>query len=200
MALKLFISDYTHRTATQQLKTLHENLTTEGAAIFSEVDLPSMFRITQRKTLDTIFAASVACFAKDEGAFKELLTACRQCKTCLGSVEEGFSWKPGQSTSGAVKAWKTARVNGAAKIGAITSARTREEQHRKACSIIAERWPMPTEQGGRTPALLKEAGALIGKKKISYNTAIKYLGQRPRAQFNYDIKMKRKKRHEQRAD
>lgn len=200
MSLKLFISDYTHRTADQQLKTLREHLVAERSPIYTQDDLLSMFRPTLRITIDTFAAASVACFAKDEAGFRNFLDECRGRKANMIGIEENFSWRQGQSTSGAVKAWKEARVNGAAKVGAMQSAKSREDEHRKACAVIAARWPMPTKEGGSTPDLLAEAGASIGKKKISYNTAIKYLGQRPRAQFNYEIKMKRKARHEQRAN
>jgi hypothetical protein len=36
------------------------------------------------------------------------------------------------------------------------------------------------------------AGKAIGKKKLAYNTAIKFLGKRPIAQWNYIAKLKRK--------
>lgn len=191
MALILFISDYTYRTAEQQMTTLDINLKTEGAAIYTQDDLPSMFRPTKRKSRDTYFAASVACFAKDEDEFRALIDFCRQRKACLGAVEEVFSWHSGQTTSGAVKAWREARINGAAKVGALMSARRREAGSKLACDKIKDRWPLPNKEW-RTPALLKEAD-------LSYNTAIKYLGKRPIAQYNYQAKLKRKAKKEGKA-
>jgi hypothetical protein len=186
MALRLFISDYTHRTAEQQTRTLLENLKADGAPIFTQADLPNLFRPTQRKTQDTYFAASVACFARDEESFNDLIAACRKRKARLGSIEEGFSWHPSQSTSGAAKAWKEARINGASKVGAMLSARRREADSKIACDKIKDRWPLPSGEW-RTPVLLKEVD-------ISYNTAIKFLGKRPISQYNYQAKLKRKAR------
>jgi hypothetical protein len=193
MSEKLFISDYTYRTEVQQLATLATKPHLANAPIFRPIDLPAMFRPTQRVVRDTYNAASAACFAKEEKPFKDFLAACRKRGICLASIEEGFSWRPQQSTGAAVKAWKAARINGAAKIGAAISAKNRDDESRKACDAIKDEWPLPNAIV-RTPALLTKANQAIGKKgRLHYRTAIKHLGRRPIEQANYQAKLKRQK-------
>lgn len=188
MALKLFLSDYTYRTDEQQLSALRAVSQLKDAPVFSPDDLQTMFRPTQRVERDTYYAASIACFAPNEMRFEGFLGLCRKKKVCLASIEEGFSWTPQQSTGGAVKAWKAARINGSAKVGALISASNREAEKRAACAKIKDRWPLPRSDW-ETDSLLKEAD-------ISYNTAIKYLGRRPIEQANYQAALKRKARRQ----
>jgi hypothetical protein len=195
MANKLFISNYTYRTEEQQLAVLATDPHLVGAPVYRPADLSTVMRPTQRVTRDTLYAASVACFAEGDDGLKKLIADCRKRNTCLASIQEGFSWTPQQSTGLALKAWKTARINGAAKVGAMLSARKREAESEMACDYIRPKWRLPNSQYS-TDELLKLAGEVIHKKKISYNTAIKFLGKRPIAQYNYQIKQKRKERYE----
>lgn len=192
MAFKLFVSDFTYRIPDSQIAVLRAQPELADAPIYRPEDMQTMFRPTQRTQRDTYYAASIACFAPNEERFKEFIGLCRQKKVCLASIEENFIWTPQQSTGGAVKAWKAARINGSAKVGARISAKNRQDKSREACAKIQDRWPLPNVIW-TTPVLLKEAG-------ISYNTAIKFLGKRPIAQYNYQAKLKRRAKREERAN
>lgn len=188
MAFKLFLSNYTYRTPLQQEATFAKVRELDGAPLYTPEDLAILFRPSTRKVSDTLVAASVACFAKTEEAFIELLTNCRYKGTRLEGLEEPFQWRPGQSNAGAVRAWREARSKGSAVIGGRISAERKEAASKEAVEKIRDRWPLPS-QDWRTEDLLNEA-------ELSYNTAIKFLGKRPIAQYNYQAKLKRKQRRE----
>lgn len=155
-------------------------------------EIPSMLRPTRRATVDRIHVMSLACIADNEKALREFLTLAKQrgCRIISKEENQEFVLRNKSDVEHFVHEWRLARNRGAAKIGGLISAKLREDEHRKACAVIADRWPLAKEEW-RTPDLLREAGQAIGKKKISYNTAIKYLGKRPIAQYNYQAKMKR---------
>lgn len=184
MTFRAFISEYTYRTPEQQEAMFNKLADLSAAPRYTPEDFPILFRPSTRKSTDTLIAASVACFAKTEAAFVDLLNNCRKKGTCLEGLEEGFQWKPGQSTGGAIKAWRAARSKGSAVIGGRISAGKKEAASRGGCERIADRWPLPSQEW-RTEDLLSEAD-------VSYNTAIKFLGKRPIAQYNYQAKLKRK--------
>lgn len=193
MAFKMFVSNHTHRTEAQQLATLAQKPELANAPVYTQDDISNILRPTTRRTSDTYVAASVACFEKREVDLRVFLAGCRKKKIHLASVEEEFHWSPTQSPLTAIKAWKAARVNGAAKIGGRMSADLREAKSRKACAKIKDRWPEPSKTWP-TDTLLREAGAEVGKKRLAYNTAIKFLGKRPIVQYNHQAKLKRKAR------
>lgn len=197
--LKIFISDFTHRTEAKQLEKLAEAPHLAEAPIYRPADMPTMFRASQRVETDTYYAASVACFAPNEDAFKKFIGSCRKKRVRLASIEERFSWMPGQSTGLAVKAWKLARVKGSAKAGADISKANRHAISKKACDAIEPFWCLPNKEHA-TVDLLKAANKAIGKRgRLHYRTAIKHLGRRPIEQANYQAAKTRKERREQRA-
>jgi hypothetical protein len=198
--LKIFISDYTYRTEAKQLEKLSEHPDFSGAPIFRPADLSTMFRATQRSEIDTYYAASLACLAETEDRLLEFLAGCRQRRACIGTIEELFEWRPGQSNAGIVKAWKLARVRGSAKAGANISKANRLAISKKACDAIEPFWHLPNQEYA-TDDLLKAANKSIGKRgRLHYRTAIKHLGRRPIEQANYQAARTRKERREQRAN
>jgi hypothetical protein len=189
--LKIFISDFTYRTEAKQLEKLAEHPNFAGAPIFRPADLSTMFRATQRAEIDTYYAASLACLAETEERLLEFLAGCRQRKACIGTIEEEFEWRPGQSDAGIVKAWKLARVRGAAKAGADQSKANRDAISKKACDAIEPFWRLPNKDHP-TANLLKAANKAIGKRgRLHYRTAIKHLGRRPIKQANHEAAKKR---------
>jgi hypothetical protein len=189
--LKIFVSDHTYRTEAEQLEKLRKDPRLADAPVFRPVDLPTMFRATQRATSDTFCAASVACFGKTDDGFVAFLENCRQRKASIFGAEEKFSWRPGQSIAGAVKAWKLARVKGAAKAGADISAKRRNSEREKGCKAIKPFWGLPTKNHP-TADLLRQANKAIGKRgKMHYRTAVKFLGSRLIARNNHRAAQKR---------
>ena len=63
--------------------------------------------------------------------------------------------------------------------GARASAKARTALCKQGCALIKARWQRPAHEH-RTKDLLQEAGQAVGRAHISYNTAIKLLGKRPR--------------------
>lgn len=66
------------------------------------------------------------------------------------------------------------------------AAKKREKISRNKCNKIKSRWVLPNKEHS-TASLLNEAG-------IVYNTAVKFLGPRPIAQYKYQAAQKRKVR------
>ena len=184
MPFKLFVSDYTYRTEAQQIATLHTKPELITAPVFRPGDEQTMFRPTTRKVSDTYYASSVACFAANEERFKEFLGLCRGKNVCLASIEEGWEWRPGQSTSNAVQVWKAARVNGAAKIGAKISGDKRKAESIEMVMAIQDKWALPSSR-----YTIKCLETLSGRSR---NTIVSILGPRTLAQYNYQAKLKRK--------
>ena len=198
--LKLFVSDYTYRTEAKQLEKLAEHPDFAGSPIFRPDDLSTMFRATQRQDVDTYYVASLACLAESESGLLEFVKACRQRKAYIGSIEEEFEWRPGQSDAGIVKAWKLARVKGAAKAGADVSKKNRHAISKQACDAIRPFWCLPNKEHA-TADLLKAANKAIGKRgRLHYRTAIKHLGRRPIEQANYQAAKKRKEARNAKAN
>jgi len=153
-------------------------------------DRTMMVRPSQRQSTHHIIAANAAIFAKDEKDMKSFLTVCKRRKIHLSGVADGFEWPKYKSTmKSGVEAWKKARVNGAAKIGANISAERKKAKSAASAAKIKDRWPLSSDEWP-TKVLLKEAG-------ISLNTAKIYLGRRPIEQANYKAKLKRAKRRQE---
>ena len=70
--------------------------------------------------------------------------------------------------------------------GSRISAEKKKATSKAAVSKIADRWPKASDEFP-TQTLLTEAG-------VSLNTAKRYLGKRPIAQYKYQVKLKRKAR------
>ena len=188
MADKLLISGLTWRSKEMQ-KAAYPDM----PFFVAPDEITAMLRPTRRQAVDRIHVLSLACIADTEKALREFLMLAKERGCHIVSKEEnqGFYFTKKSDIEHIVNEWRLARNRGAAKIGGRISADLREKEHRAACAVIAERWPLPNDEW-RTPDLLKEAGKSIKKKKISYNTAIKYLGKRPIAQYNHQAKLKRK--------
>jgi hypothetical protein len=155
-------------------------------------DLPTMLRPTRRNEELKVHVMSLAVIADKDADFREFLKAAKKRKVVLHIWESNsviVSWAC--DIEGVVRSWRDARRTGAGKAGGVISAVLREAESRKACEAIRPLWPLPSNEHS-TPDLLKMAGKAIGKKKLAYNTAIKFLGKRPIAQYNYQAKLKRK--------
>lgn len=189
MTFKMFISDYTYRSQQQQLATLDAEPQLEGAPVYTQEDIENMLRPTQRKSADTYYAASVACFADDEVKLKKFLAGCRKKKLCLASIEEGFEWRPGQSDAGFIKAWRSARAKASGRIGGKARANKAETEFWERFEKIKDRWLLPSESPNTNKELLAEAG--IGSRA----TIKSYLGfSREQLQRKHQLKEDRKDR------
>jgi hypothetical protein len=112
----------------------------------------------------------------------------RRRRISLVSKEENKTYHPDSRLGDVVLAWREARLNGAAKVGARISADKKIATTKEAVWKIKDRWPLPSDEWP-TRVLLKEAG-------LSLNTVKAHLGKRPIAQYNYQAKLKRKQRRE----
>lgn len=189
MTDKALISSYTWRSLDMQKAAFKD------MPIFTAPDdLPVLLRKSQRKERLFINVMSLAVVADNEKAFESFWKALpRNCSIRItetgGAIQSCYPFKD------AKKMWQEARKFGAAKVGGRISAEKKEAEYRKATDAIKDRWPL-TKTDWPTSVLLAEAGEIVGRKTISYNTAIKYLGARPIAQYNYQAAQKRKARRE----
>ena len=161
------------------------------------LEIASLLRPTTRKTPMHIWVLSLAVIADNEKDFRAFLSLVKSRKAYLHSKDECLAVS-GQTMSidKVVAVWKYARKSGAARIGGRLSAAKKEERYKSACDSIRDNWPKPSDDFP-TNVLLEDAGESIGETRISYNTAIKYLGRRPIEQANYEAKMKRAKRRQE---
>lgn len=158
-----------------------------------EIDI--MLRPSSRADDLHIHTLSLAVIADCEKDFVGFLKGLKKRKAWLHSKEEEIVFHnctSGRHFDAVVKAWKQARRHGVQKIGGKISARKREADSKEKADLIRDRWPLPNKTW-RTPVLLREVD-------LSYNTARKFLGPRPIAQYNYQAKLKRKKLKEERAN
>lgn len=156
-------------------------------------ETPELLRASSRKDQLHVYVLSIDCIADRENDFRDFIKQMKTRKAVLHSKEENLAIAGATlSVEHMVKAWKAARKAAFQKIGGKISAKLREEESKEAIDKICDRWPMPSKTW-RTPVLLREAD-------ITYNTAVKYLGPRPIAQYNYQAKLKRKKLKEDRAN
>jgi hypothetical protein len=196
--LKIFVSDYTHRTEKAQLEMFSACPRFINAPIFRPADLSTMFRPSRRTEKDIYGVASLACLAPHQEALREFIAGCRRKRAGFISIEENFEWTPQQNNEVVVKAWKLARVKGSARAGADISKANRDAISKQACEAIRPFWCMPNKDHP-TAELLKAANKAIGRRgRLHYRTAIKHLGRRPIEQANYEAAKKRKERREQR--
>jgi len=186
MADKLFVSDYTHRTESEQLKKLYENPDLKGAPIFRPEDLSAMFRSTRRTESDTYHAASVACLAPDKKRLEEFISGCQKRKACIVGKEEELVWTPNQLIKILVDAWKLARINGAAAVGGQNTAKAWKAKMKAGVDKAATLWGLPSKKYS-----IKDVEAISG---ISRGAIVKELGNRFVAQYNYQAAQKRKER------
>lgn len=185
MTDKALISDLTWRTIAMQRKAF-----ADLPCFLIPDDLQSLLRPTTRKEIDRLHVLSLGIIADREKDFREFLAAVKKRKCEIVSREDNQTFVVNENCENIVKWWKDARRNGAAKIGARMSAEKKMQLSAEAADKIRDRWCLPSKDWP-TQVLLGEAG-------ISLNTAKKFLGRRPLEQANYQAKMKRKERHEQR--
>lgn len=180
------ISEYTYHGLSEQ-KAAHL-----GMPIFVlPDDASALFRQTRRSDSLEIYVLSFGILAKTEGALKDFATACKKRKANIFSHEDNFWWKHNNATAMLIGMWRSARVKGAAKIGARISADNKKAKAAAGVAKIKDRWPQPSG-AWPTQVLLDESG-------LSLNTAKKYLGPRPIAQYNYQAAQKRKERRNVKA-
>lgn len=145
-------------------------------------EISAMLRPTTRKTEDKIHVMSFGVITKNEKELRDFAKLCKEKRASIVSLE-GRVWYWHSSTLLLVEAWRIDRKRGAAKVGGKISAEKREAESSVAITKIKDRWGMSSKMWP-THILLKEAD-------IVYNTAVKFLGKRPIAQYNYQAKMKR---------
>ena len=175
---KALISNLTWRSLESQREAF------SGVPQFTLEELPSLLRLTQRTEKLKIYVISLAVIASKEKSFLEALTAIRKAGAYIWDKEAGVAYSPTESIRNIINAWKVARREGAAKIGASISANSKKAKSAAGVAKIKDRWGMDSKTWP-TKVLLKEAG-------ISYNTAKTLLPPRPIAQYNYQAKLKRK--------
>jgi hypothetical protein len=156
-------------------------------------EISTMLRSSTRKETLNIHVLSEAIIADTEQDYRQFWASMKKRKATLHVKERNAILVPWcLDMNGVVKIWKTERKNGAAKIGGRMSADKKEAASREACEQIKDRWPL-SSLAWSTNILLDEVG-------IVYNTAIKYLGKRPIAQYNYAAKQKRIDRRNAKAE
>lgn len=148
-------------------------------------DLQTLFRPTRRKDQLKLHVMSVAIIADNEKDFRSFMKNIYAIGAHIETLdeEERAIW-PGQGMEAAVSAWRSARVKGAAKIGARISADRKKASTKECIAKIRDRWPSPSKEWS-TKALLKEAG-------LSLNTVKANLGSRLIAQHNERARVKRR--------
>ena len=163
-------------------------------------ELAEAMRPTTRQDIPHFYSMSLGCIADKEEGFREFVVALKKCKAWLHTKDEALEvFSPAASMPKLVKAWKEARRAGIQVIGGKISADKRKAESKKATDAIKDRWGMPRKTWP-TSVLLEEANKAIGKTGLlTYNTAVKNLGPRPIAQYNYQAKLKRQKLKEERA-
>lgn len=184
MTENAIISDLTWRSIERQKSAF------AGMAFFhAPEDLPQLFRSTTRKGIVSVHVQSLGVIADNEKSFRAFLTMAKKrgCYLHAHEDEQIFQFN-GRNVDieHIVDEWRKSRRAGASQAGGKTSAKNREAESKIKCDKIRGRWPLPNKEY-TTPELLAEVD-------LVYNTAIKYLGKRPIAQYNYQAKLKRKER------
>lgn len=176
------ISDLTWRSLEMQRKHF------SGMQCYVAPDeIQQMLRKTTRKERIHVHVISLGVIADNQNDFIDFWNLLQKRKAFLLIEPENdciLTSFEGAKLDDVIKYWRMARKNGVAKIGGQISAAKREDESKIAIAKIKDRWPLPNKEWA-TSVLLKEAD-------LSYNTAIKFLGKRPIAQYNYQAKMKRK--------
>lgn len=190
MANKALISEYTWRSIEMQRAAFPDM-----KIYVLPQDLSQLMRPTTRQEADHIHVMSLGVIADNEKDFREFLEMMAKRKAWLRTADDeiGFDFevKPFLFPK-LTKLWKAARRAGIQKIGGRISAQKRMDESKAGADKIKDRWGTPSKTWP-TRVLLKEAD-------MSYNTAIKFLGKRPIAQYNYQAKLKRQKLKEDRAN
>jgi hypothetical protein len=187
MASKIFKSTWTWRTLAHQDKVLSEAVP-DYKNVPEYVDdegLAELFRKTTRKSIDTIYVASIGLLGAEEDYVETFAREMMQRGWRLISVEEKLDWKK-ITVRQVLDAWKYARINGAAMVGARRSAENRKARIKMAVDKIRERWGMASNIWP-TKILLEEAD-------ISLNSVKSILGSRIVAQANRRAALKRKEK------
>ncbi len=157
-----------------------------------------ILRKTQRNGVLYIHVMSLAVIANNGEAFEDFWRQLPK-NSAVHIQEDNIVLESTFPIKKAKAFWWSARRFGIAKIGGRISAEKKEAKYKRAISLIADRWPKPSKDWP-THILLKEAGLAVERKKVSYNTAIKYLGKRPIVQANYQAAQKRKERRNAKAN
>lgn len=148
-------------------------------------EISSLLRPSRRQQSPIIHVSSLAVIADNERDFQSFMTSAWKLGAIIVSLEENTRWPPkGSIYHDALNAWKVARRDGAAKIGAHISAEKKKASTSERIARIKDRWPLLSKEVS-TKALLAEAG-------LSLNTVKSILGSRIIAQHNYQAKLKRK--------
>jgi hypothetical protein len=187
MASKIFKSTWTWRTLAHQDKFLSDAVPDykNVPQYIDDEGLAYMFRKTTRKSVETVYVSSVGVLGTNENYVETFIRELMKRDWRLVSVEEKIEWKK-ITVHEVLDAWKYARINGAALVGAKISAANRSAKIKMAVDKIKERWGMPSNIWP-TKMLLKEAD-------ISLNSVKSILGSRIVAQANFRAKEKRKER------
>lgn len=187
MADKIFKSTWTWRTLAHQEKVLSEAVPDykNVPQYIDDEGLAHMFRKTSRKSIDTIYVASVGLLGAEEDYVETFARELMTRGWRLVSIEEKIDWKK-VTVRQVLDAWCFARINGAAMVGARISATNRKARIKMAVDKIKERWGMPSNIWP-TKTLLEEAD-------ISLNSVKSILGSRIVAQSNHRAALKRKEK------
>lgn len=175
MTDKALISDLTWRSLDMQRKAFPDM-----PHFVAPNDVASLLRPTRRQQTLRICVVSLGVMSDTEKNFLYILSGIRKIKAHIWEEETRTEYHDDCPIKNVVNAWKVARRDGAAKIGAKISADRKKARVRQACALISDRWPMPSSEHP-TSKLLEEAG-------ISLNSVKAVLGSRPIAQYNYRTK------------
>lgn len=179
----LVISDYTHRSRAMQ----QEGHPSELPVFILPHDLTAIFRPTTRKDRLIIRTVSLGVLAETETDFSNFVGWLPKDAKII-SKEDECEISKRTPIKVAIALWRSARVKGAAAIGAKISADRKKANSAERCAKIKDRWPLPSKEWA-TNDLVAETG-------LSRKTVESILGTRPKAQWNYQAAQKRKERRD----
>lgn len=187
MTVKVFKSTWTWRTLTHQEQVLAPAVPgwPNVPVYIDHEGLNSLFRPTTRKTIDTIYIASVGLLGTEEECVENIAREFMKRGWRLIAIEEKIDWKK-LTVREVLDAWQYARINGAARVGGRISAQNRKARIKAGTDKIKERW--------RLPSNLWPTKILLEEIDVSLNSVKSVLGSRLIAQKNYQAMLKRKER------
>lgn len=187
MTDKALISDLTWRSLDMQRKTFPDM-----PHFVAPEDIASLLRPTRRKDELKIHVISLGIIADTEKNFLCILENIRKRKAHILEEETRTDYWPNCPIENVVNAWKVARRDGAAKIGAKVSADRKKATTTESIMKIKHLWPLPSKE--------HPTKELLATADLSLNTVKANLGSRLIAQHNYQAKLKRQARLRAKSD
>ena len=178
MTDKALISELTWRSLDMQRKAFPDM-----PHFIAPDDITSLLRPTRRKQNLRICVLSLGVIAETEKNFLYILENIRKAKAHIYEEETRTEYHDDCPIQNVLNAWKVARRDGAAKIGAKISADKKKASTAESIMKIKHLWPLPSKE--------YPTRELLAIADLSLNTVKANLGSRLIAQHNYQAKLKR---------